>query len=92
MVDQLVSLVRKMTIMGDKNRAKFKTNGNVGREMEAVDQFDGEIIQGEALNPGGANLLVMKFDSSALGVDLQERLNSYLTTINNNNSRRAGRS
>ena len=32
----------------------------------------------------------MKFDSSALGVDLQERSNSYLM-INNNNSARVSR-
>ena len=48
-------------------------------------------MQGEALNPSGVNQLGMKFDSSALGVDLQERSNSYLM-INNNSTRRVSRS
>ena len=89
-VDQFINLVRKISIMGDKDRAQFNTDGNIGREKEAVDQFDGE-IQVEALNPSGGNQLGIKFDSSAVGVDLQERSNSYLT-INNNNSRRVSRS
>ena len=86
MVDQFINFVRKISIMGDKDRAQFNTDGDIGREKEAVDQFDGEIVQGEALNPSGGNQLGIKFDSSAVGVDLQERSNSYLT-INNNNSR-----
>ena len=84
MVDQLISLVRKMSIMGDKDSAKFSIDGNIGREKEAVDQFIGEFVQGETSNPR-TNHLGMKFDSSALGVDLRKRSNSYLM-INNNNS------
>ena len=91
MVDQFINFVRKISIMGDKDRAQFNTDGNIGREKEAVDQFDGEIVQGKALNPSGGNQLGIKFDSSVVGVDLQERSNSYLT-INNNNSRRVSRS
>ena len=85
MVDQLISLVRKMSIMGDKDSAKFSIDGNIGREKEAVDQFIGEFVQGETSNPSRTNHLGMKFDSSALGVDLRKRSNSYLM-INNNNS------
>ena len=50
-VDQFISLVRKISIMGDKDRAQFNTDGNIGREKEAVDQFDGE-IQVEAISLG----------------------------------------
>ena len=91
MLNQLISLVKKMSIMGDKDRAQFNTDLNIGREKEIIDQFDGEVVQGEALNPSGVNQLGMKFDSSALGVDLQERSNSYLM-INNNSTRRVSRS
>ena len=89
-MDQLISFVRKMLIMGDKDRAQFNTDGNIGREKEAVDQFDGEVVQGEAPNPSRNNQLGTKFDSSAFS-DLYERSKSYLI-INNINSRRVSRS
>ena len=56
--------------MGDKVKAQFNNDGDIGREMEAVDQFDGEVVQVKALNPGGVNQLEMKFDSFTLGVDI----------------------
>ena len=80
-----------MSITEDKYRAQFNTDGNIGREKEALDQFDGEIVQGEVSNPSGSNQLGMNFGSSALSVDLHERSNSYLM-INNNNSGRVSRS
>ena len=37
MLDQLISLVKKMSIMGDKDRSQFNTDLNIGREKEIVD-------------------------------------------------------
>ena len=34
--------------MGGKERAQFSIDGNIGREKEAVDQLDGEVVQREA--------------------------------------------
>ena len=80
-----------MSIIGDKDRAQFNTDGNIEMEKEAIDQFDGEVVQGKAPNPGGTYQLGMNYDSSALSVDLHKRSNSSLM-INNNNSRRVSRS
>ena len=40
-----------MSIMGDKDRAQLSIDGNIGREKEAVDQYDREVVQGETSNP-----------------------------------------
>ena len=31
-------------MMDDKDRAQFKTDKNIGRKKEAVDQFDGVVV------------------------------------------------
>ena len=76
--------------MGDEDRIQFIPDGNIGREKETVDQFDGEVVQGEAPSPSGTNQLGINFDSSARNVDLHERSDSYL--MFNNNRKRASRS
>ena len=81
-VHHLISFVRKMSVMGCKDNIDV----NIGREKEAVDQFDRDVVLKEALNPSGASQLRMKFDSSSSSDDLQERSNRY--QMINNNSRR----
>ena len=52
-----------MSIMGDKDRARLSTYRNAGMKKAAIDQFDGEVVQGEPLNPSGTNQSGMNFDS-----------------------------
>lgn len=76
--------------MGDEDRIQFIPDGNIGREKETVDQFDGEVAEEEAPSPSGTNQLEINFDSSARDVDLHERSGSYLMV--NSNRKRASRS